>query len=166
MDKEDKESKDCLNLDELKLKYAEFKLKYNLPEFFELNKVFEVEEVNVETDFLLRNMRKVISEKIAGYMRFFEVVLNPSNAPMFFFNFIKKLNNQDKEILGNLYEKLGYIELELIKMDFDYHEEKEAEFIKKIYIIFEEITPNVLGILDKMGGNGNSKKEDKGSYFG
>mgnify|MGYP001585665227 FL=1 len=162
----DKEDKECLNLDELKLKYVEFKERYGLPEFFELNKVFEIEEVDVETDFLLRSMRKVITEKIANYMRFFEVVLNPSNAPMFFFNFIKKLNNQDKEILGNVYEKLGYIEIELIKMDLDYKEETEAEFIRKIYILFDEIKPEILGILDKMSGNGNLKKEDKGSYFG
>jgi len=162
----DKEDKKCLNLDELKLKYVEFKERYGLPEFFELNKVFEIEEVDVETDFLLRSMRKVITEKIANYMRFFEVVLNPSNAPMFFFNFIKKLNNQDKEILGNVYEKLGYIEIELIKMDLDYKEETEAEFIRKIYILFDEIKPKILGILDKMSSNGNQKKEDKGSYFG
>jgi len=156
------------NLKELKKKYAVFKDKYGLAEFSELNMFFDIEELeDCETDFFLRRIRKIISERIAGYLRFFEVILNPSNAPIFFFKLIKKLEEKDKEVLGRVYEKLGNLEIEIVRLDLDYSEEKEAKFIKEVFDVFLEIKGNVLQMVDKMvnGGNETSKKE-KGSYFG
>lgn len=154
-----------LNLEELKKEYQNFKDKYDLPEFHELNKCFEVEEVDIETDFFLRKIRKIISEKITGYLRFFEILLNPSAAPIFFFKLIKKLDNGDRERINKIYERLGYLEVELVKLDLDYHEENEAEFIKKTYNVFIEVKKEILDIIGKMSNGGDVKKE-KGSYFG
>ena len=161
-----KEDKECLNLEQLKEKYDKFKDKYKLPEFFELNEIFEIEEVDAETDFLLRKIRRAITERIAGYMRFFEIILNPSNAPMFFFKLIKKLDSKDKEILGEIYDKLGYLEIELVKMDIDYKEEAEAEFIRKVFMIFTNMKKNILNVLNKFGTESEEKKRENGSYFG
>jgi hypothetical protein len=86
---------DCL--DELKKEYEKHKKKYNLPEFTDLNKLFDIEDVSIDTEFLLRKIRRSVSEKVAGYLRFIEIILNPSNAPIFFFKLVKKLDNDDKE---------------------------------------------------------------------
>ncbi|MBT4135488.1 hypothetical protein HOD75_03615 [archaeon] len=164
MDKEE-----CSNLSELKEKYQVFQEKYDLPSFDEMNKLFEIEDIDSESDFLLRRIRRVVSEKIAGYLRFVEIILNPSNAPIFFFKLVKKLDSSDSEILKEIYDVLGKFEVEVIGLDLDYNEEKEAEFINKIFKIFnEDIRIKFLAIVEKLGnGEGKKKsKESNGSYFG
>ena len=158
-------------LEELKQAYNQFKDKYDLPEFFDINKVFDIEDIDIETEFLLRKVRRIVSDKIAGYLRFVEIILNPSNAPMFFFKLIKKLGEEDKKQLTEIYEQLSKFELEIIRLDLDYNEDKEAEFIKKVYDVFSnEISKKLLDIVEKMGNGKDSKekkeKESKSSYFG
>ncbi len=167
MNNKDNKIEDKNNLEELKNQYNEFKEKYDLPEFVELNKIFDIEETDVETDFLLRKIRRMVSERIVNYLRFFEIILNPSNAPMFAFKMIKKLEEKDKQKLTEIYKKLGNLEFELIKLDLNYKEENEVEFIKKVYNIFINIRKDVLVIVSKMlNGRKGKKEEDKSSYFG
>jgi len=155
------------NLNELKQGYGKFKEKYNLPEFFEMNKVFDIEEIDVETDFLLRKIRRIVSDRISGYLRFIEVILNPSNAPMFIFKLIKKINEEDKKKLTEIYNLLGGFELEIVRLDLEYDENREAEFIKKIYnALNNEISKKLLIIVEKISNGVENKKEDRGSYFG
>lgn len=156
----------CLN--ELKDKYEILRKKYTLPSFYELNKVFDIEEIDSESDFLLRKIRRYISEKLAGYMRFIEILLNPSNSPIYFFKLIKKLEDSDREALNFMYETLGKIEIETISLDLNYNEEKEAEFVKKLYKIYnEEIRTRLLDVLMRLdNGEDNKKKDVNGSYFG
>jgi len=157
----------CSNIEELRKEYGKFREKYGLPEFSELNKVFDIEDVDTDTEFLLRKIRRVLSDRITNYLRFSEVILNPTNAPMFFFKLIKKLDDSDKAILGELYETLGNLEIEIIDLDLDYSEEKEAEFIKKIFRIFNEhIKLDLLKVIRKMSNGEDKKKEDSRGYFG
>jgi hypothetical protein len=168
MIKKETSKKDTSCLIELKDKYEMFRKKFNLPSFNDLNKSFDIEELDCDSDFFLRKLRRFVSEKLAGYMRFIEILLNPSNAPIFFFKLIKKLDNSDKENLSKLYEELGNIELETISLDLEYNEEKEAQFIKKLYILFDDsIRKELLKTLKKLGNGENGKaKENGGSYFG
>jgi len=160
--------KDISCLDELKEKYLIFKEKHNLPEFNELNMVFDIEEVDFESDFLLRKIRRYLSEKFAGYMRFIEVLLNPVNAPIYFFKLIKRLDDSNREALNKMYDSLGKIEIEAISLDLDYDESKEAEFIKKLYKIYnDEIKKSLLEIVGTLeNGEDEKKKDTNGSYFG
>jgi len=160
------ESHEC-NLDGLRKDYDEFKEKYELPEFSELNKLFEVEDIeSCETEFLIRKIRRVISDKIAGYLKFVEIILNPSNAPMFIFKMIKKLDSDDKKNLTDIYEKFGMFEIEMIKLDLDYSEVNEVEFIKKFFRKFDVIRKQLLKIVDKLGNGPGVSKNNTGSYFG
>lgn len=155
------------NLEQLKEKYEILKSNYNLPEFSELNNLFDLEEIDTDTEFLLKKIRRIISEKINHYLRFVEIILNPSNTPIFFYKLLKKLESEDKENLGEIYEKLGKIELKNISLDLDYSEKSEAEFIKKIYQIFtKEMKPKILEIVEKMNGPEEINKKINGSYFG
>ncbi len=164
----DKEDKKCNNLEELKVEYEKLRSKYDLPDFSELNELFDIEEIDIETEFLLRRVRRVVADKTTNYLRFVEIILNPSNSPLFFFNLIKKLNSKDKEILTGLYEELGKVEVETIALDLEYSEEKEAEFIKNLYNVFKhKIRIELLGVIRKLSENSdNKKKENGGSYFG
>ena len=158
----------CTGLEDLKREYKILADKHDLPEFTKINELFDIEEISIDTDFLLRKIRRTISERISGYLRFIEVILNPSNSPMFFFNLIKKLDNGDKEQLSENCQKLGKLETEVILLDLDYSEEKEAKFIIKSLKIFdEEIKKDFIVIIKKLTSNKDSiKKKNNGSYLG
>lgn len=121
----------CSCLETLKQEYEKFKKKYDLPEFQKLNEEFEIEKIaEQETDFLLREIRKAINEKAMGFLRFLELILNPTNAPFFMFTILRNLNSVDKKLVENIYEKICGFEIEAISLDLAYSEKKEAEFIK------------------------------------
>ncbi|MFA5174258.1 MAG: hypothetical protein WC438_03695 [Candidatus Pacearchaeota archaeon] len=154
-------------LDKLKQGYEILKNKYNLPSFDEMNKLFEIEELcDCETDFLIRRIRRTISERVSGHLRFVETLLNPSNAPIFFFKLIKKLDSDDKEKLNNILEELGMFEIDLVKLDLEFNEEKEAEFVNNIFNRFSEIKKQLLEIVDKLENGDNKKEDNERSYFG
>lgn len=162
----EKSSKES-NLENLKKEYAILKSKYKLPEFTQLNVIFDIEEVNIETEFLLRKIRRIIIDKVTGYLRFVETILNPANAPIFFLKLIKKLDLQDREILGKMYEHLGNLETEVICLDLDYSEDKEAEFINKVFELFEKhICKDLMLVTQKLTLDVNFEKKSNGSYFG
>jgi len=162
----DLDEKNCL--EELRDMYNVFREEYKLPEFSELNELFDIEDVDIESEFLLRRIRRVISEKIAGYLRFIEIILNPSNAPMFFFKLVKKLDKEDMGALGEIYDVLGGFEIEVAGLDLSYSESREADFIKKVFNVFDsEIRERLLKIVERLGnGDGVKKRESNGSYFG
>jgi len=166
--KKESGDEDNYNLESLKSSYDKFMVRYSLPEFYELNKMFDIEEINKDTDFLLRKIRRVISERISAYSRFVEIILNPSNAPVFFFNLLKKLDSQDIEEIKEVYSILGNLELEMLSMDLEYSESKEADFIKKIVNIFEDkIKPSLIKIIGQLENKDTlDKKDNRKSYFG
>jgi len=155
-------------LEEFQKEYDLFKEKYELPEFFKLNELFEIEDMeNCETEFLLRKIRKIMADKLSSYVRFIEIILNPANAPMFFFKLIKKLDEDDKKVLSDMYEDFGKLEISVVVLDLDYHEEKEAQFIKKIFDKFNGARFNILKVVEKMSnGEGVGIEDRSRSYFG
>jgi len=158
---------ESIPIDEFKKKFKVLKEKYDLPEFTKLNETFDIEDIDIESEFLLRKIRRAMSEKIASYLRFAEMILNPSNTPLFFFNLVKKLNREDSENLGKIYEKLGNFEIEILSLDLEYSEKKEAEFINRIYTIFNnEVKGNFLKIIEKLNNGEAESQRINGSYLG
>jgi hypothetical protein len=158
-----------LSLDEIKKEYDILKNKYKLPEYSDLNRLFDLEGLETSTkEFLLRKIRRLISETTANYLRFLETLLNPTNAPAFFFKLLRKMDPKDKENLGDIYERIGKMEIKIIQLDLDYNEAKEAEFIKLSYEIFDkEIKKQLVEIIDRLTKEGNSvSKEYTKSYLG
>ncbi len=160
--------KEKSSLEEMKKEYEKFKIKHSLPEFEKLNEDFYIERASdVETDLLLREIRKFIADRYSNYMRFVEVILNPVNAPMFIYSLIKLLGKEDKKHLEEIYKKFMEIEVKLIELDISYSEEKEAEFIKKAFVEWQEIKVFILKIVDTIQKNkGNKFEKSNGGYFG
>lgn len=155
-------------LEEFKKDYIIFKDKYNLPEFSRLNELFEIEDLEgCETEFLLKKIRKIIADKLSSYVRVIEIILNPSNAPMFFFKLIKKLDENDKAKLNYIYDEFSRLDLSIIGLDLDYNEEKEADFIKNVFNKFDSIRKDFLKIIEKMENSKDKLFENNNrSYFG
>jgi hypothetical protein len=161
-------SESMCSLEELKSEFEKHQKKHDLPSFTDLNRVFDIEELDIDSEFFLRKVRRLISERVAGYLRFAEMILNPSNAPMFFFSAIKKLTNEDKEKLTKIHETLGKFEIEIIELDIEYNEDKEIEFIKRAYkLLTKDIKEDFLSVIHKLGnGKGKKSNDDSDSYFG
>lgn len=157
-----------LSLEGIKKLYKEFEEKYSLPSFEELNENFQIEKVvESETDYLLRELRKHIAEKLYNYLRFAETLLNPTSAPFFILSLAKAMNPEKKRKLEEIYKKLAKNEIKLFKVDFIYSEEKEAEFIKNSSNLWEKIKRDFLEIIEDAEKNLDNKFEGKTrGYFG
>lgn len=161
-------AKEKSGLEELKKDYSELAKKYKLPSFKELNEEFDIEKVaENETECLLREIRKSIMEKVIAYLRFIEMLLNPSNAPLFFFALVKGLTSQDKRVLEKLYDKLGSLEIDVIGLDCNYDEKDEADFIKKLLVEWKSVKEDMSGLVEVLKRNWGQKsgKNERG-YFG
>lgn len=161
--KEDKEK-----LEELKKIYAGIQRKYNLPSFQKLNEDFNIEKaVEVNTELLIREIRRFIADKLSNYLRFIEMILQPVNVPMFVFSMIKAISVEDKKKLIEAYKKLTKIEVQLIGLDLKYSEEKEAEFIKSSFELWQEIRDELSSVVEAIENNLDNKFEVNGKgYFG
>lgn len=159
-----KESK----LEKLKKDYAVLQKKHRLPNFESLNQDFHIERVaSVETDILIREIRKLIGEKLVNYIRFVENLINPINVPMFIFSVVKILDSEDKKKLSEIYKLLVEKELQFIETDLEFFEKREAEFINDSYSLWQNIKKDLISILDKVKDKSekNSGINSK-SYFG
>jgi hypothetical protein len=155
------------NLEELKEDYQKIKDQYNLPDFDKLNEDFQIEKISDnETDFLTREIRKYLADKFSNYLRFIEMILHPVNSPMFIFSMVKSINTDEKDNLTEIYKKLAKIEVELIELDIEYHEENEANFIKKSFEIWQDIKKDLLKIIGSVKNNWDNKSQVNGrKYF-
>lgn len=155
-------------LNNLKKDYSELAKKYNLPSFKQLNEEFDIEKVQeIETETLLREIRKVIMDKILNYLRFVEMFLNPTTAPLFFLSIMKNLDSSDKKILEELYEKLGKMEVKVIAVDNEYSEKSEAEFIRLVFSEWQDVKEGIKKISGSLEKCWDKKCEKKvKSYLG
>jgi len=161
-------AKQNFSLEELKNNYEILRKKYALPEFKQLNEEFDIEKVaENETECLLREIRKAIMDKAIAYLRFIEMLLNPTNAPLFFLALIKGLSVDDRKILEKLYDKIGHFEIDVIELDCQYSEEDEAGFIKKATKEWKIISDNMIKLVEVLRRNWNQKsKKDERGYCG
>lgn len=157
-------------IEDLKKSYLEIQNKYSLPSFEELNMDFGIEKiVECETEILVREIRRFMSEKFSNYLRFIEAILNPVNSPMFVFSVIKTFENSEKKQLSEVYKKLAKKEVEILGLDIQFSEEKEVEFIKQSYSSWQEIKKDLLELVEVINKNWDREveinKKGKG-YFG
>ena|SRR3989344_759314 len=156
------------DLKNLKENYAKIQKKHELPSFEKLNEDFQIEKAaEFETDFLIREIRKIMSEKFSNFLRFTEAVLNPVEVSIFIFSIIKMIGAEEKMTLNEIYKKLANNEIKIIGLEMEFSEKKEAEFINESYKTWQEIKKDFLDILEIIKKNWDNKFEvDKRGYFG
>ncbi len=155
-------------LQDLKNDYEALRKKFNLPSFQLLNEEFEIERIaEHETDLLLREVRKSITEKAIAFLRFFELMINPSSAPFFLLSIMKDFSISDKKLVEKIYKKLCEFEIKAIALDLKYNEKAEVEFIKYSVKKWQELQDDLQDIskaIEKAWDASVEKKER--SYFG
>jgi len=148
--------------------YNELKQKHSLPEFERLAEDFDIEKITEkESSFLIREIRRIINEKLSAYLHLFETLINPTAPPMFIFSTLRGINEDDKEQIKNIYKKLSKFQIKVMKLDTIYSEESEAIFIKKSFEEWQGLKKIIYNIIEKL--DENIEKEDdskKRGYFG
>lgn len=155
-------------LEELKQDYTEIQKKYSLPDFEKLNQDFHIEKISeTQTDYIIREVRRFMADKFSNYMRFIENILNPVNVPMFVFSVVKAMTIEDKKNLSEAYKELAKIEIDLLEVDAEFSEEKEAQFVKDSYATWQDIKKIILKFAKSVKSNWENKTgtNDRG-YFG
>lgn len=155
-------------LKNIKEEYKKIEEKFNLPAFEKLVEEFDVEKISEkEEGLLIRDIRRAVTEKISGYLHLFEMLMNPSSPPMFVFSFMKNLSEQDKKEIKEIYKELSRLQIHTIKLDTMYDENKEAEFIKKTYTLWQNLKKKVYSLVETFEKEfeKNSETKEK-SYFG
>ncbi len=156
------------DLKKLKENYKKIQDAHHLPNFDKLNADFAIEKAaEIETDFLIREIARIMAEKFSNYLRLVELILNPANSQMFIFSLIKTMGEEEKKKLSEIYKELAKIELNLIELDVDFSEKKEAEFINNSYKTWMNMKKDFLGVIEKIKSNWDNKHENNNKgYFG
>ena len=155
-------------LEKLKKEYDKIQKKYKLPSYKELNEDFGIEKLSeTDTELLTRELRKFVGDYLSRVLRTIESLLSPSNVPMFVFSIVKSIDAEDKKKLSDMYKELAKSEVKFIKLDFGFNEEKEAEFVKDSYNVWQTTKKDFLKIMEKVDMKWDDKAEtnNKG-YFG
>ena len=156
------------NLRSLKEDYREIQEKYGLPSFKEMNEEFGIEKISeFESELLIREVRNFVSDKLSGYLRFIETLLNPVNAQIFVYSILKSLGESEKEKLKEIYNLLSKKEFELIGLNLNFSDINEAEYIKDSFETWQKIKKDLMKIVETVKGNWDNKAETKNKeYFG
>ncbi|HRZ86038.1 MAG TPA: hypothetical protein P5277_04660 [Candidatus Paceibacterota bacterium] len=166
--KKDKSVHMCCDKERLfKEKYDKLFIKYNLPNFKELNEDFDITEEDINSYTILRDIRKAMIVKFSGFLNFTELLLNPTNGQMFNMFLSRGIGEKEKDSLNILFEKLGGIVVSSLVLDVIYDENKEAEFIRDNFNEWQKMKKEIYEMMSFLGenwGKANFKKQK--SYFG
>ncbi len=156
-----------MELADLKKQYELLAQKHTLPDFTEMNELFEIDRIDRETDTLIREVRKVMLEKIMSYIRFLEMMIHPASAPPMFLVFVKQITPEERKTMQAVYNACIELELAALKLEIEYDEQKEAALILATHTMWTAHTDNmhkIIGIMEK-NWKGTAPKNGK-SYFG
>ena len=148
--------------------YEETRKKFDLPSFKEMRENFDLNKIyEIDGNILVRDVRRVIGEKITNHLHLFETLLNPSSPPMFVFNFLKNVSESDRKEIKEIYKELSKMQIKLIKLDTLYDEKNEAEFIKTSFADWQKMKKRIFNLVETFEKEfvKNSVEKEK-SYFG
>ncbi len=107
--------------------YKQLKEKHSLPEFKLLNQEFEISSIE-EEDFLLRNIRKKILEKIEFALSILDDILHPDSG-FATYNESGAFSESDRNDILEMYKRLMYFKRLSTELSFDDSDGLNAKFI-------------------------------------
>lgn len=150
----------------MKKEYGKLIKKYGLPKFSKLNENFEIEKIDKESEILLRNVRKVMMEKIVNSLGFLEMFLNPVNVPRMYLAYMKSMGVEEGKCVEIIYGKFADLNVLALEGEIIYDEKKEAEIVKKIFEVWVSVKPEFMKLFEGMKKPNNSVDKRERSYFG
>jgi len=152
--------------EKIRKKYDELKEKYTLPDFEELNKEFELSTIEYE-DFLLRQVRKKIADKINAMCELLEDLLSPDSSLANIYEY-KAFDDNEREKMFELYKRLKVFEKLSLELSLNPDEKNDADFINNFFSSRGKIRDEMTTIIKKTKDfwKEESTTEYKAGYFG
>jgi len=156
------------DIERLKREYLAIEKKHSLPSFERIQEDFDIEKLSEkEGGFLIRDVRRIIGEKVGAYLHFFETLINPSSPPLFVFSFLKNLSESDKKEIKEIYKELSRMQIKLIRLDTVYNENEESEFVKRAFNDWQKMKKKIVSLVEIFEKEFEKSTVEKGnSYFG
>ena len=144
------------------------KLKLPLPRFEDLDNEFEISNANIKNkNFLLRNIRRRVNEKVIFYCRIIEGLLYPNSNNIIGMIEIKFFDEEEKNEISKLYKKLMQFERESLAIDVNPDDKKDVEYINTVFKQWRQYKEDLIKITRKMKDSWKMQEETtKDSYFG
>ena len=155
-----------MDLKILKKEYDVLAKKHKLPNFHEINEPFDIEKIDRESLTLLKQVRKVMMEKVVNILGFVEMLLNPMNAPRVYLVYFKSMSAEDKKILEKIYSIFSDLTLASLECEINYSEKNEADIIKNIYNEWNNHTNDLNCIVANIRKPHNNDVQKERTYFG
>ena len=132
----------------IKEKYQELSKKHKLPPFKETDQEFEISTIE-EEEFLLREIRRKIAEKIEAYSNILHSLIHPE-ANLCEMYECRAFTDGEKDNIFNIYKKLMFFSRYSIETSVDENDEKTAKFISDFWKDWGDIKKVLLPTMKKV----------------
>jgi hypothetical protein len=152
-------------LKQLTEQYPLLQTKYGLLSLSDLNRDFELDKIDVETEFLARTIRKCMMDKMVNSLNFLDMLLNPQQAPRVYLPFLQTMTKRDKDTIEQLYSAFGTLSIQCLALELTYDEGAEGKMIGMIAQVWNAQRIPFKELVERIGNPTPIQKKEK-SYFG
>ncbi len=157
-----------MELSDLKIEYDKLRKLHSLPSFDEMNSTFDIGKLERDSGNILRDIRKICSDKISHYLRLLELMLNPSQASPMFLILLKEINSNDKKVMESIFTSFIELEIDAYKLDLKYSAENESALVNKIFSVWNKSysdLSHLIAILERNWKGVNKQVSKSRDYF-
>jgi hypothetical protein len=134
---------------EIKERYEDLTKKYKLPPFNSLNNEFEISTIE-NKEFLLREIRRKIDEKIELYVKLLEGILQPDTSSLSDMYECSVFNDKEKDVIFKLFKKLLFFHRFSIETSVGEDDKRSVEFINDFWKDWSGIKDEFSDFVKKM----------------
>ena len=147
--------------------YEKLKKRFDLPDYSEVNNELEVSSLESE-DFLLRQVRKKISERIESITTELGSILQPSAESLVDMHECRFFDDKEKKRMVDIYKKLMILRRHALEADVEHDDKADAAVINEFFKAWKELKKDVLSFIRKMKScwEKETEMEEKLEYFG
>lgn len=141
--------------------YQAYKKKYSsLPNFEVLDHEFEISSIESEL-FVLRQIRKKAGERIEGFIKFIEEILQPEGASFSSMYECLCFDDTEKKAMLDIYKKMMILHRSLVSADIALDNKQDVEVIKLVTKEWPVLSKKLLPYVEKIKKHWHELRETK-----
>lgn len=146
--------------------YEKLQKKQHLPDFDEINLYFEIADIEEDSAFLLREIRRKIQDIAVYYAKMLEDLLHPETSSAM--HEISLLTEKEREELLHTYKHLRKIERTGLHVSLSYDDQEDAQFISQAVSRWKDVVKPLRKISQKLvqSWDADTPREKDTAYFG
>ena len=146
--------------------YEKFARKYRLPEFGELDREFQISNIE-KTDFILSEIRENMVDKLETFTDFLSDLLQPDTTVVGMYESRVFPEPKKKEIYA-IFKRLMKYKRQSLAAHIENSDRRNADFIREFFGEWAELKPKLLSAVDEVEKSWETESEEteKLGYFG